>query len=77
MTERGQQLQKQFEAKEYVTHMGPEKFTDYDFADMEQAEVDLMLNALADMSEYREPVMYFNMLEDLVASLEALEAHLR
>lgn len=76
MTERGQQLQAQFEAMEYVTQMGPENFTDYDFADEAQADVDLMLDALADMSEHHEPVAYYNMLEDLVASLEALEAHL-
>lgn len=77
MTERGQQLQKRFEDKEYVTQMGPENFTDYDFADEAQADVDLMLDALAGMSEYHEPVMYYNMLEDVVLSLETLEGYLK
>lgn len=77
MTQRVQNLQEQFEAKQYVTQMGPENFADYDFADNAQADVDLMLDALAGMSEYHEPVAYYNMLEDVVASLEALEAHLK
>lgn len=76
MTERGQHLQKRYEAMEYVTQMGPENFADYDFADNAQADVDLMLDALAGMSEYHEPVAYYNLMEDVVASLEALEAHL-
>ena len=72
-----QRLTNRFENLEYVTQMGPENFTDYDFADEAQADVDLMLDALAGMSEYHEPTAYRNMLEDLVASLEALEAHLQ
>ena len=72
-----QRLTNRFEHLEYVTQMGPEKFTDYDFADEAQADIDHIMDTLRNISEHAEPVVYQHLMEDLVASLEALEAHLQ